>query len=109
MRAETLPVASASLTDLYEAAAARSARLLLVASEAGGPVRVKPLRSTQLVVREEEVPRSEVVRHVVQWLAEKERERERPAAAAAAEEAAEEEVEEERVRWGRRRRRAGGD
>ena len=70
IRAETLPHPSPSLTDQFEHATSRGAKVLLLATEAGlhtaGCVRVRPMRG---VGKEEDVPMAEVVRHVTGVLA----------------------------------------
>jgi histidyl-tRNA synthetase len=66
VRAETLPQPAPSLTQQYEAASARSARLMLIAHP-GGSIRVKHLRSA-LAGKEEDCATSEVVRLVVALL-----------------------------------------
>jgi translation initiation factor 2-alpha kinase 4 len=70
IRAETLPHPSPSLTDQFEHATSRGAKVLLIATEAGlhtaGTVRARPLRG---VSKEEDVPVGDVVRHVTAVLA----------------------------------------
>ena len=70
IRAETLPHPSPSLTDQFEHATLRGAKVLLLATEAGlhtaGTVRIRPLRG---VSKEEDMPVADAVRHVTAVLA----------------------------------------
>lgn len=106
VRAETLPQPHPSLTEQFEHAAQRGARFMLLATEpglaAGGVVRVKHLRTAG---REEDVPRSEVVRHIAALLAAAE-EGAAPRPAPTEAEQLSDADEGSRVRGGRRRRAA---
>ena len=64
VRAETLPQAAPSLTEQYAYATARRARFLLIMSADSAAVRLKIMNagSGRAAGREEDVPRTEVVR-----------------------------------------------